>query len=105
MPPCPTSSSISYRSPIVSPTTGEKLPGARLPHASEPHAEPQTSAPDRVEKDHHPAEVPQGDLVRPAGLGSERDQPPEREDPTNRNDDQRPSEPEPADHEREQPCD
>src|SRR5881396_2782162 len=103
MPPCPTSSSISYRSPIVSPTTGEKLPGARLPHASEPHAEPQTSAPDRVKKDHHPADVPQGDLVGSAGLGGERDKPAEREDAANRNDDPRPSGPEPADHEREQP--
>src|SRR5437762_306492 len=106
MPPCPTSSSISYRSPKVSPTTGEKLPGARLPYAPEPYAQPQTPAPDRVEQQDEAGEEPERRLLRARVLlhcaGHE---PAERDHPSDDEHHPRPAEPEHAEQEGQHSCD
>src|SRR5215813_156398 len=59
MPPCPTSSSTSYRPAIVSPTTDEKLPGGRSPYSPQARAEPEAAAPDCVEQQDEADREPQ----------------------------------------------
>src|SRR3954468_3388349 len=101
MPPCPTSSSTSYRPAIFSPTTGRTLPGARAPYAAEAQAQPQASAPDCVEQEDEPGDEPERNgpgLARP--LSGERNEPPEGDDSADDHDDACPAEPEGSEDER-----
>src|SRR5262249_51888516 len=76
-PPCPTSSSTSYRPAIVSPTTDETLPGASAAYAPQARAQPQAAAPDDVEQQDEADAEPQRRARAPVtGAGGRR-----RDDP------------------------